>query len=717
MSNNTVCDKFYEVNLYIGDSIQNSRNSMRTNIFLLFFFFTINSIAQDIDLSIYPYWKYYGNVSNSLYETISERGFERLDNRKEEIHNLETLYDWKVRQRDVKVKLEKIFGPFPEKNPLNPVITGTLERSDFTVENLYFESMPGYYVTSALFLPREREGKVPAIIYCSGHTENGYRSETYQHIIMNYVKKGFAVLAIDPIGQGERIQYLENGKPRFGATHEHSYPGSQAILAGITPGKYFIWDGIRAVDYLLSRPEIDGERIGITGRSGGGTQSAYIAAMDDRILASAPECYITTFDKLYRSIGPQDAEQNWIGGISEGLDMADLIEVRAPKPTMIIGTTRDFFNIQGAKDSYLESKRIFEAYGKENQLQMAVDDDGHASTKANRESAYKFFQTYLSNPGSAQDEETEPFSEEELWVTKTGNIFTSLKGKNMHALILEDYLSKKSSSVNQKSISKEGGKSKFVFEGEFESVFSGRYDFESYTLEKYLVGKVGKYPVPLIWYRPKSNTIGKAVILLRENGKDDYKGSTIPMKLIDKGYHVLVPDLSGIGELGGGFDGGDARIGNVPLNVWYGGAMTGLLPVEIRSREIDMIIDFLKSQMDDISLYGAAEGFLVGDLLLASFNNMFDGIVLDGSTPAWKSVLENVEYNPKYLLSSFPGSVYGYDLPDLIENNPCPDITILRVGDSSEESGMGIDTENYSRKGLEKAKVTTSFDEGVLSIF
>ena len=117
----------------------------------------------------------------------------------------------------------------PEKTPLNARITGVIRKQDFRVEKVVFESIPGYYVTAALFLPDKRKGKAPAVIYASGHTVNGFRSETYQHVIINLVKKGFIVLAFDPIGQGERLQYYDEmgGKSRFGPTHEHSYPGAQ----------------------------------------------------------------------------------------------------------------------------------------------------------------------------------------------------------------------------------------------------------------------------------------------------------------------------------------------------------------------------------------------------------------------------------------------------------------------------------------------------------
>src|SRR5690606_19262943 len=246
------------------------------------------------------------------------------------------------------------------------------------------------------FVPENIPGKLPAIVYCSGHTIDGFRGKSYQQVILNLVKKGFAVLAFDPIGQGERVQYFdERGSRIFNATKEHSYPGTQVFLSGHSPAFYFIWDGIRALDYLASREDIDMKRIGVAGRSGGGTQSTLISAMDDRILASVTESYITSYDKLLRSVGPTDAEQTLFNALYQNLDIPDFLIARAPKPAMIISTTRDFFSIQGARDTYHQTRRFYQEYALPANLSFVVDDAAHASTRKNREATYGFFQKHL----------------------------------------------------------------------------------------------------------------------------------------------------------------------------------------------------------------------------------------------------------------------------------------------------------------------------------
>ena len=393
----------------------------RLYLSLALLFTVIISVHSQYDVNLFDFWKFYTDSENAMYFSSCHFAFQQLQERKASITELNTLDDHLLRQEAVKNKLLQLVGPLPEKTPLNARVTGVIQKEDYRVEKLIYESLPGYYVSAALFLPKNLKGKAPAVIYASGHTANGFRSETYQHIIINLVKKGFVVLAFDPIGQGERLQYYDEtkGKSRFGPTTEHSYPGAQCYISGYSPALYFIWDGIRSVDYLLSRKEVDPARIGMTGRSGGGTQTAYTAALDDRILAAAPECFITSMEYILKSIGPQDAEQNLIHMISEGLDHADLLEVRAPKPCLMITTTRDFFSIQGARETFGEVKQFYNALEAGEQMAMVEDDDVHASTKKNREAMYAFFQKYLNNPGSPTDQDVEVFNEKDLWVTET----------------------------------------------------------------------------------------------------------------------------------------------------------------------------------------------------------------------------------------------------------------------------------------------------------
>jgi hypothetical protein len=367
-------------------------------IFLVFILSTfINKINAQKELDVIKdNWLEYSDAPNALYHCLADQCFDLLDKREIGISKINTLAGWQERQKYIRETLTDIVGPFPEKTPLNAKILKTVDKGSYKVEHIIYESQPGFYVTSSLYIPGnlKRRTKAPAVIYCSGHSAEGYRSAVYQNVILNLVTKGFVVFAFDPVGQGERLEYFnpETGQSDVGGpTKEHSYPGAQAFITGASQARYMIWDGIRAVDYLITRREVDPARIGITGRSGGGTQSAYIAAFDERIHAAAPENYITNYRRLLQTIGPQDAEQVMFHFLYRGLDHPDLLLVRAPKPAMLITTTRDMFSIQGVMETEAEVAGIYKAYNSADNFSRVEDDDVHASTKKNREAMYAFF--------------------------------------------------------------------------------------------------------------------------------------------------------------------------------------------------------------------------------------------------------------------------------------------------------------------------------------
>src|SRR5690554_1062582 len=481
--------------------IQKGSISGKSLVFLIcLLLFQPLSLSAQEDLNVLQKnWLHFKDAPNSLYMHLTSEAYELLEQRKEEVSRISSLEEWKARQERVKATFEKVLGEFPAKTPLNAQITRKIAFDDFGLEHIVFESQPRFYVTSTLYIPKGVKRNAPAVVFCSGHAAEGYRSTAYQRMIINLVKRGFVVFAFDPVGQGERLEYFdaEKGKSVFGATGEHSYPGAQAFISGNSQAYFMIWDGIRAVDYLLTRKEVDPERIGITGRSGGGTQSAYIAAIDDRIKAAAPENYITNFTRLLETNGPQDAEQNFMHGIAEGLDHADLLAVRAPKPMLMVTTTRDIFSIQGARETALEVAGIYQAYGKEQNFRMVEDDTAHSTTLKNREALYAFFQEHLNNPGNPKDEEVQLLSIEENQVAPTGQVSTSFPGETVFSLNkkwTEKMVPTDRASIDLKSKVEEAKRlSGYIVPTERgEPVLTGRFKREGYHIEKYYIkGEIG----------------------------------------------------------------------------------------------------------------------------------------------------------------------------------------------------------------------------------
>jgi len=659
---------------------------MKKKLFLsvVFIISILIPVQSQDDVNLFDFWKFYSDSENVMYKSSCSLAFIQLQERKEAIAQLHVKSDYLERQKVVRDKLLKLMGPLPEKTPLNARVTGVIKKEDYRVEKVIYESIPGYFVTAALFLPQKRKGKAPAIIYASGHTANGFRSETYQHIIINLVKKGFVVLAIDPVGQGERLQYYNEteGKSRFGSTVEHSYPGAQCYISGYSPAKYFIWDGIRSVDYLLTRKEVDPERIGMTGRSGGGTQTAYTAAVDDRIVAAAPECFITSMEYILKSIGPQDAEQNLVYMISEGIDHGDLLEVRAPRPGLMITTTRDFFSNQGARETFDEVKRFYDGLEAGDHINMVADDAGHASTRKNREAMYAFFQQYLKNPGDPGDLDVETFEEKDLWVTETGQLATSLKGETLYSLNKKNVenqntnlkLRRGSEDIDKHMITvgKDAKQlSGFKYPGSFgKALFSGRYVKKEYVLEKYLIPGSGDYMLPAVLYMPVGKRNNEVVLLLDEQGMEHAAGkdSLMIQSMLKQGVSVLIFDVPGIGSLGPGYLKGDAYIDNTSYNQWFAGILTNKSIVGMRVEDILRIAHFIETDIGEFENISALATGATGSELLhaAAFDKSIQKLCLISPFLSFAEIALEPEYKPAFIPSIVAGAIEKYDLPDLM---------------------------------------------------
>jgi Acetyl xylan esterase (AXE1) len=627
-------------------------------------------------------WLHYNNTSNALYQHLSSEAYNLLEQRAQTVSGIQSLDDWKKRQEWIKKTMMEAVGPFPEKTPLSAKTLRTIDKGDYKVEHIIFESQPGFYVTSTLFVPKSIKGKnkAPAILYCSGHADEGYRIKVYQHVILNLVKKGFVVFAFDPVGQGERLEYFDSstGKSSVGGpTIEHSYPGAQAFISGSSQARYMIWDGIRAIDYLLTRKEVDASRIGITGRSGGGTQTAYIAAMDDRIKASAPECYITSFTRLLQSIGPQDAEQNLFHGISLGLDQADYLTVRAPKPTLMITTTRDMFSIQGARETAKEVSGIYEAYGMENNFGIVEDDAPHESTRKNREAMYAFFQKQLNNPGNAMDEEATVLTAEEIQVTKTGQVSTSPGGETVFSLNrmesqklfsnlttsrndLTQHLPKVLEAAKELS----GYREPLAYEV---PVFTGRINREGYSIEKYFMKGDGDYVIPYLMMTPdKPNN--KVILYIHPSGKAVEAAPGGEMEwFVKKGFVVLAPDLIGTGEMSLSDFQGDAFIDGKSHNIWYSAMLIGRSLVGIQAGDLVRLLRMIKGKNETSKIYGVARGEMTPVLMhAAAYDPTIERVALIEPYSSYQSMVMNRFYNSMFIYGTVPGSLRGYDLPDLL---------------------------------------------------
>jgi len=371
-----------------------------------------------------------------LYRHLQGQAVASLKARSEARLGLKTAEAAQKQSAQVRQWLKAALGPWPEKTPLNAKVTGAVAGAGVRVENVLFESRPGHHVTANFYMPATPP-PWPGVIVPCGHSANGKAAETYQRAAILLARSGMAALCYDPIGQGERVQALKpDGKPLFaGSTTEHTRIANGSLAVGLQTAHYRVWDGIRALDYLESRPEIDKNRLGCTGNSGGGTLTSFLMAVDDRIQAAAASCYLTTYERLLETIGPQDAEQNISGMIAAGLDHGDFILARLPKPTLMCVATRDFFDITGAWQTFREAKKLYGAAGFGERVDLFEFDDTHGFSSPRRVAAVRWLRRWLLDKNDAVTDADFPiFTDAQLQVTHMGQVLNESGEKSVFQL-------------------------------------------------------------------------------------------------------------------------------------------------------------------------------------------------------------------------------------------------------------------------------------------
>lgn len=335
--------------------------------------------------------------------------------------------------RDVRRRIAESFGPFPARTPLNARVTGTVERDAYRIEKVIFDSRPGFPVTANLYLPKAT-GPRPGVVGECGHSVNGKAAEPYQGFAQGLARQGYVVLIFDPIGQGERLQYghvAGKGRPRPGVG-EHLHAGNQQFLVGEFFGTWRAWDGVRALDYLLTRPEVDPKHVGITGNSGGGTMTTWLCGLDTRWTMAAPACFVTTFRRDLENELPQDTEQCPPRAIALGLDHADFLAAMAPKPVAILAKEGDYFDVRGAEEAFARLRRLYALLGAEGNVSLHVGPGGRGYSRENREAMYRWFNRF-AGVSDAKGEPPLTIETDETLYAAPGGQLAALKPRTVFA--------------------------------------------------------------------------------------------------------------------------------------------------------------------------------------------------------------------------------------------------------------------------------------------
>ena len=617
--------------------------------------------------------------SASLYSHLQQEAYAALDRRLETYEQLKTPEQIRKYQQRLRAFFTQQLGGFPARTPLNAATVRTIQADGYRIELVIYESQPQHHVTANLYIP-DGEGPFPGVVVSSGHSRTGKTADYNQRFGIMMAKHGMAALCFDPIGQGERSQILDDkGQPKYSSTTtEHFLMGVGSTLVGRNTATYRIWDGMRSIDYLVSRPEIDPARIGYTGCSGGGTLTSYVMALDDRVTCAAPACYLTTFRRLIETIGPQDAEQNIFGQIAYGLDHPDYVLMRAPRPTLTSATTGDFFDYQGAWDNYRQSKRIYGRLGFPERVDLVEIEGNHGVQPQNLATIAHWMKRWLLDVDKAvsiAELTTRPPAD--LLCTDSGQVLALSGERSVFDLNAEhetqlakqrlQHWKAESPAAMADKIRQQAGvrKKEDLKPARFEDI--GRVQRGEYHIDRLVLRTDSGVPLPGLTFHPVSPQ-DDAYLYLHDNGKLGDSEADGPIEqLVNDGYAVVSVDLRGQGETASG-----SR--SELLTDWktyYLAYLLGKPLLGLRVEDAMSAGHFVayyqkpKDKPRQVHLVGVGQAGIIALHAAALRPELFASVTLRDTPRDWSSLVEQSVPSGQ-LDSVVHGALEVYDIPDLV---------------------------------------------------
>jgi len=637
-------------------------------------------------LRVPPTLRVYGDLveqrstRDMLRRFVSQGTAQASDAREKELAALKTPADWRARQQRTRARLPEFFGDFEPKCPLNPRITGKLDRPDYVIEKVIFESQPGYHCTANLYLPKRRKPPLPAILFTCGHAGPGKAYHLYHECCLGLVLKGYVVLGLDPTGQGERSEYFdtETGKDLVPRTvSQHHYLSRPSWLVGRTLAGYRTWDCIRAIDYLVTRPEVDAKQIGACGNSGGGIMALLITAADERV-------------KVCAAAHPGGSmEQTYLTG--QRLTEKEILSLIPPRPcAMIVGTKS---GEQGGHQAKLDDMwRFYEGLGVgRDRGKMLLVDGVHNMKKPKREAAYEWLNQWFGKQAEgAKEPELKPETVETLHCSKTGYVLRDLGGESGQTLNakLADKLrpprplprDAKALDPLRKVIGDAVARRIGLSLGEKREAppcgARGTFEGEGFAAEKLELETEPGITVPAVLLKPKQpKPAAPVVVHAAELGKPTSPTRpSLALGLVARGHTVLSIDVRGAGET----DPRDRRTlkplrGYEPQQFRFDGcavraAAMGTTLLGMRAKDVVRAMDYLAARKElagrPVALVGEGLGGL-WVLAAAAFEPRASSVVCVGTVPSYKLIVGSRYYASRDYFW-VPGALRDFDVPDLV---------------------------------------------------
>lgn len=649
-------------------------------------------------------WKTQYTVRTHLLQEMHAQ----YDLRRQAIHDALKSKENIFAYRDAcRKKYLDLLGGFPEKTPLNPQITLTVRQEGYRIENVLFESRPGHHVAANFYLP-DGEGPFPAALIFCGHEMTSKATESYQRTAILFAKNGFASLVVDPISQGEMVQFTNENGVRIlrGSTTEHTLLNAGANLVGTSVVAYELYDNVRSLDYLLSRPEVDAERLGCLGNSGGGTQATYFVGFDERVKVAVPCSYIASRERNFDLHGADDGCQHTLFEGRELLEIGDFLIMFAPKPMLILAGRYDFVDYTGCERTVEELKSVYGLMGEPEKIELFTADDGHGISKPKREAAVQWFRRWLCEDDSPVTEPSLPvLSEKDLNCTPNGQINDMFPGEvNIQAFNLakgNDLKWNRTSFADGNDLNsyQEKIKELLAIDGKQEVInkeLIGKEIHESYQLEKYILRSEGEIPLPCLIYSPFSGSAdSRVVVIAMEDGKSGLAANdSLIESYVQRGDILIGLDLRGMGETREDEEANAWKLYNREYHNAMLSQHLGKSIVGQRVSDLLTLLDFMGREYPiagrpvDIKVSGAAGPVAIYAALFR---------------PQIKSIHASASIQTYFDILNFPMEVdwYSYVVPNVLAWFDLPDLEALRadleITYQGEKSRMEDQTINKNR--------------------
>lgn len=548
----------------------------------------------------------------------------------------------------------------------------------FRIERIIFESLPNHHITSNLYIPKGK-GPFPAVLFLCGHEATAKATKSYQQTAQLFARNGFVVLVIDPISQGERYQILDSsGKPATrGGTTEHTLLNAGSNLVGTSVAAYELLDNIRALDYLEMRKEVDKNRIGCLGNSGGGTQTVYLVAFDDRVKVAAPCSYVAQRERNLELVGASDGCQHIPFEGAMGLEIEDFLIAFAPKPLLIMAGRFDFVDYYGVIQVKNDLKKVYDLYERPNNFELFAWDDGHGISKPKRERAVTFFRTHLcADTTKIIENNLEILNESQLNCTVSGQVASAYPDEltipKQNILLADRMIADRKrfllleEETRKAILSRLMGYIDTPLVPEAEVIQQAESD--TCFLTKLILRVPGQPPIPCIAYRPKKEVPHSGVtVILNEGGKAMAATSERVSSSMRDGRIVVVADLRGVGETS------DKSVQNDPKywNKEYRNAMISLhIGQTLTGQRVADLVSIIKH-------INAGYGNQNGPITIHA-NGLYGPVAMYAAIfePAVKSVCvtESITTYYELLESPLTKEAYSYVIPSVLRYFDIPEL-------------------------------------------